>query len=620
VSIGVSTISTGQFASGFALRPHLFSWFLGAGASAASGIPTGYAMIRDFRKRIYCRETGYHSAEIDVADPLWIERIDQFFRKNTLLPPEDDPSTYSRAFEMVYPNERHRRQYIDDAISKGNPSFAHRVLASLMADKKVSCVFTTNFDPLIETSVTVADQLLPADLRSLPTVAALDSAARALRCLEESDWPLIAKLHGDYQSIEIKNTGSELEKQDEHMRRVLVQACGRFGLVVVGYSGRDTSVMDALNSAIDQKPSFPSGLFWVTSSRAKLLPAVRNFLEKAMAAGVDVAVVESQNFDELAAALITEVNLPDVLREHVVQRQGAPRLQAATLPRREAREFPVLRYSALRIEKLPKVARRIVLRNAVSGETARKLLKAAKCRAVVAAMGYELLGFGRDREILTAFESVGPKVDGLHDLDAENDSRARGLIYEALVKALARKRPLLPRYRASGHSLIITVGRNGESEERARRREDELSRLKAAYRSSLTGQVPHLEYPYREGVHLKLDIFDGRWWCGFEPFTFVELPRQADTETAETDELGRSLERPRDPTADWRRERWAQKYNRDWANIIGAWAAILAPPESPTISLAALQDDEGVDASFVLSPLTGFSRPSHHHPYFERTK
>ena len=35
-----------------------------------------------------------------------------------------------------------------------------------------------------------------------------------MRCLNESDWPLVAKLHGDYQSIAIKNTGSELEEQD----------------------------------------------------------------------------------------------------------------------------------------------------------------------------------------------------------------------------------------------------------------------------------------------------------------------------------------------------------------------------------------------------------------------
>ncbi len=119
MSTSVRVITAGEFAPALALRPHLFAWFLGAGASAASGIPTGYAMIRDFKTRIYCRETGYSPREVDAVDPLWIARIDEFFRKCSILPPAGDPSEYSAAFEVVYPNESHRRQYIDDAISKG---------------------------------------------------------------------------------------------------------------------------------------------------------------------------------------------------------------------------------------------------------------------------------------------------------------------------------------------------------------------------------------------------------------------------------------------------------------------------------------------------------------------
>lgn len=128
-----------------------------------------------------------------------------------------------------------------------------------------------------------------------------------------------------------------------------------------------------------------------------------------------------------------------------------------------------------------------------------------------------------------------------------------------------------------------------------------------------------LGYPYHEGVHLKLDRFEGRWWCGFEPFTFVDLPRDPEQQAGiETDELGRSLARRPDPAGDWRRERWAQKYNRQWARIIDAWAAMLAPTAACTVTPFRLQDSEGVGATFVLSPWTGFSRPAHHHQYFER--
>lgn len=622
MSSSVPNITAGQLATAFALRPQLFAWFLGAGASAASGIPTAYAMIRDFRKRIYCRETGYASAEVDIADPLWSERVDEFFRKHAILPPLGDPEEYSAAFEAVYPGEHHRRQYIADAIRKGTPSFAHRVLAALMSNKQVSCVFTTNFDQLIETSATIADQVLPPEHQSRPTVAALDSADRALRCLLEADWPLVAKLHGDYTSIKIKNTNSELERQDERMRDVLIKACTRFGLIVVGYSGRDASVMEALSSTLKEKNAFPQGIYWVTSSRAKLLPGVRSFLEEAVAAGVPAAIVESANFDEFAADLLAQVELPRILMEHVTQYQVPARLKSLKLPDHEAREFPVLRYSALRVDELPRVARRISLEKPVTSSDAREILKAAKARAVATPLGRELIAFGNDKDIVAAFRNYGARVAGEHTLDPETDSRALGLLYDALARALSRKRPLWCRYRRSGHALVVARNRDDDTAERVRYREKQLSRLKRAYQMSLTGQVPLLGFPFQEGVRLKLDTFEDRWWCSFEPFTFVDLPEElrGPKSGGEADELGRIFERRPDPAGDWRRERWATKYNKHWADIIDAWAAMLAPDRFTRLSAFGLRDGEGVDATFALASITGFSRPSHHHPYFERTE
>ncbi len=85
------------------------------------------------------------------------------------------------------------------------------------------------------------------------TVAALDSADRARRCLQEPAWPLLVKLHGDYQSQELKKTAEELQAQDPALDQVLVGACNRFGLVVIGYSGRDASVIDALREALRER-------------------------------------------------------------------------------------------------------------------------------------------------------------------------------------------------------------------------------------------------------------------------------------------------------------------------------------------------------------------------------
>ena len=286
-----------------------------------------------------------------------------------------------------------------------------------------------------------------------------------MRCLNESDWPLVAKLHGDYQSITIKNTGSELEQQDESMRHVLVEASKRFGMVFVGYSGRDASIMDALASVLRDKTPFPSGVYWVTSSATRLLPAVTEFLARAHRAGVDVAVVECKTFDELAADLVKHLDLPEVLVSHVMQGRAAPRLVPVNLPSAEARSFPVLRYSALLIESLPRTARRITLAQATTSRAVRELLNAQRCRAVVAANGRELAVFGKDEDVLAALTTLGPTLAGTVALDATKDSWALGLLYDALVRALSRYRPVSPRFKRSGHLLVVKAPQEGEDEE-----------------------------------------------------------------------------------------------------------------------------------------------------------
>jgi hypothetical protein len=626
----IPTMTSREFATAFALRPNLVGWFLGAGASAASGIPTGYAMIRDFKAEIFARSEKISRRDVDSGDQVWIDRMEQFFRRTSLLPPDGDPNEYALAFEMVYPQERHRRQYIDDKVRLGTPCYGHKVLGAMMAARKVDCVFTTNFDPLVEDAALAANQLLPIADQKRPTVAAIDSSERAMRCLNESDWPLVAKLHGDYQSVAMKNTWAELEKQDGAMEHVLVEASKRFGLVFVGYSGRDASVMQALTSVLKYPSPFPNGLYWVTGSPSKLLPAVTNFLTAAYHAGVDVRIVECATFDELASDVLKHVELPKVLFDTVDQGRPTPRLLRVTLPAGKAQDFPVLRYSALLIDSLPRVARRVVLAQALSTPEARAMLKANDCRARVAAHGRELAVFGKDEEIVAALASVGGQLAGTVELNPTQDSWALGLLYEALTKALSRQRPLMPRYKRAGHSILCCGPREGEDPDWAREREQKLAQLRTAYEGNLVGTVPKLDFPFHEGVDVKLELIEDRWWCSFEPYTFVDMPREhdqraatAEATSAEQDALEMPTERRGgDPAGDWRRQRWATKYNKQWGAIIDAWARLLTASDDEMCTARAfgLRDEEGMDAAFTISKVTAWSRPGHAHPYFDRTR
>lgn len=582
-------------------------------------------MIRDFKAQIFCHQNNLSKREIDTVDPIWIERIDAYFRQSAILPPDGDPTEYAAAFEAVYPQARHRRQYIEDAIAKGTPCFGHKVLAGLIAAGMADCVFTTNFDPLVEDATVTANARLPVADQVRPTVAAIDSADRAMRCLNESDWPLIAKLHGDYQSIAIKNTGSELEAQDERMRHVLVEAGKRYGMLFVGYSGRDASIMDALNTVLDGPSPFPNGLYWLASSATRLLPSVTALLTRAQSLGVDVAVVECATFDELAADVVKAADLPPPLYDWVMEGRPTPRLVPVQIPTIEARTFPVLRYSALLIEKMPSTARRMMLTSATSSPEVRALLKEKKCRATVAAIGRELAVFGNDQEVLAALSPLGARLAGEIALDPATDSWALGLLYDALVRALTRRRPLIPRLKRAGHSIDVATPRDGDDADRIRRDEHTLKKLRDAYGSALTGKVPKLGFPFQEGITVKLEQVDNRWWCGFEPYTFVQIPRpdapdaSAPDEPADTDPIAARLERGGDPAGDWRRERWAQRYNKNWAAIIDAWSQLLTGGREPARTVG-LEDGTGIDAVFELSRYTGWSRAGHHHAYFNRSR
>lgn len=118
----IKTLTGPQFASTFCLRPEQFAWFLGTGASAAAGIPAGYSMIADFKKRLFCQLSRISLREVDANDSLWLQRIDLFFSTRSELPEPDDPTEYARAFEAIYPTAADRRTYIEQAVTRVSPA------------------------------------------------------------------------------------------------------------------------------------------------------------------------------------------------------------------------------------------------------------------------------------------------------------------------------------------------------------------------------------------------------------------------------------------------------------------------------------------------------------------
>ena len=567
-------------------------------------------MITDFKATLFCQGSGTPRREIDPSDPMWKSRIDQFLSQQGSLPPPGDPAEYARAFEAVYPSVEDRRTYIAQKVQQGSPSFAHRVLACLIATGKTPCIFTTNFDNLVESATTIArSKVDPAKHKDL-TVAAIDSADRAARCVRENDWPLVAKIHGDFQSLDLKNTENELAAPDSKMREVLAACAGRFALIVVGYSGRDASVMRVLTEALDVEGAYPGGIYWMTRSPATLLPAVQTFLESAGARGISANVLVAETFDELAGDLADVLTFEDPLDQHI--QEAGPRKTVAPmpLPTNEARKDPVLRCSALRVTQIPTIARCIRLKKPASITEVRGLLKAAKVGGSIAVAGKDFAAFGNDKKILSALESLEPTLAGEIALAPEHDSWALGLLYDAFVRAVCRGRPIHARLKRRGHQVVVSGGFPGEDGERRVKRLKALGPLKLAYGDSLYGRVDKLDLPFSEALDLRLEQIDGKWWCVFDAFTNVDLPELEVLPEGEQPPF-----RGPNPAADWLRERWVKRYNRKWASIITAWSELL----SGEARTCWLKDGEGIDAVFQVGSVSAWSRPSHDHAYFHRS-
>lgn len=182
------------------------------------------------------------------------------------------------------------------------PGYDHMAPANLLNLDLARIIRTTNFDRVIEDAVGTV-----TGIGSHITVGELGEPQRVRTAFLQQRWPIYGNLHGDFQSENLKNTAAEHLEQDAGMRDILIDACRNQGLIVAGYSGRDSTVREALQRAINEGSGFPNGLFWVVRGQTSIYSGVSYLIEAAKANGVDAAFVQAESFDEF---------LSDSLRYH----------------------------------------------------------------------------------------------------------------------------------------------------------------------------------------------------------------------------------------------------------------------------------------------------------------
>jgi NAD-dependent SIR2 family protein deacetylase len=570
-AVGIVEIAPDDFARRFSMRPAKLMWLLGAGVSAAAGIQTAWDMIWRFKRELYVtqRKASRRLVE-DLSSAAVCALLDTFVGESDTLPKPGTPEEYSALFEATYPQEQDRRTYIDHMIRGMKPTQGHLALAVLLRAAHSNIVWTTNFDHL----------LADACARIFETTAALNSASLdgsvlAGEFISEQQWPIEIKLHGDFRSRRLKNTSEELRHQDAQFRRQLVDACRRFGLIVAGYSGRDESVMDALEEALRQPGGFPNGLFWLHRGDGPPLDRVIRLLERARAGGVEAGIVRIENFDEAMLDLLRL--LPDIDTAQLrAEGQERRRFSPAPAPLGK-KSWPVLRMNAVSVTR-PVNCRKVVCEIG-GGKDVREAVEAAGGKLVVARTRAGVLGFGSDDEFRRVFGPFGITEFGIatfEDHRLRYDSQERGLLRRALVTAVARNLAMDVRSRGTSDILAPQAPRDAAWQD-----------LRDLLDGQISGTVPkNRDIAWREGVGVRLDWASDQLWLLLEPRIVF------DGASEETKAI----------TSDFARERTVRRYNPVLDKLIQYWSTRIAGEDLRTFAIG-----DGLDAVFDIGRQSAFS-------------
>lgn len=271
-------------------NPHL-AFFLGAGASKDSGVILASEMMQIFKSEIFeihCPELGNEEKAAWLKSQSWYK---------------NGKDEYGCLFEKFQHTKSGRQRFIESICEKNpltdkkvEPSFGYLVLSDLLLRNYINTVVTTNFDDLVYIASTTFTG-------NRPIVYAYGILASEMKV--NSPHSRVLKLHGDYLYSNIVNIAEEMHTQSNavrnpardsrefisnlNMERQVRSVLDNFGLIVVGYSGGDKTIMDLLKDVSEN-----NGFYWCY---VKDYPPDIDVLE--LVQGKKGKLIEINGFDDL---------------------------------------------------------------------------------------------------------------------------------------------------------------------------------------------------------------------------------------------------------------------------------------------------------------------------------
>jgi NAD-dependent SIR2 family protein deacetylase len=268
------------------------SFFIGAGASVSSGIKSASDCIWEWKRQIFISSNpGLEKLFPDGSSHAAQRKIQEWLDTQNHYPQREAVNEYAFFASEAFPIPSTRKSFFQNISKDAKASAGYHLLCLLARDRVVRKIWTTNFDHL--TSKAAASYSLT------PIEIGLDSTHRVDRVAADGEL-IIYALHGDYRYDSLKNTAEELQSQDKVLRAKLVEDCRASHMIVLGFSGNDQSIMDALREAYSQKAA--GTLYWCGYGDQPNTGVIE-LLNTAKMANREAYYVPTNGFDDLMMRL-----------------------------------------------------------------------------------------------------------------------------------------------------------------------------------------------------------------------------------------------------------------------------------------------------------------------------
>jgi len=304
-----------------------FHVFFGAGVSASAGVPLAEQIVSSVIVRVFEKSNPAKRGQVTAEDLReWVSR-QKWFNPNF---------RYVSALEKEYPSVYLRTELFKDLLKGKQPSPSHLVyVIGVKSGHLAPVLYTTNWDTLAEDAYYILRGTNCITIRSID----------ALKMVNLEEGRYVIKLHGDYDRYDVRYIREGMAKHHDDMKAFLRKSLSGAGLLVMGYSGTEYSIMNTLIELTnDYEEVLSEGVLWAYRGNIKQIPeSITDLMAVGLEKGKDFRIFELEESDYFFEQLAADLKLNSIEDELSMSFQRFNVVPYGEIRRREGSTTPELR-------------------------------------------------------------------------------------------------------------------------------------------------------------------------------------------------------------------------------------------------------------------------------------